>query len=60
VRDVDRRGAQLTQERLELGPHLHAQQRVEVREGLVHEEDVGLRGDCPRDGDALALAARDL
>ena len=40
VRDVDRRRVELLQERLQLGAHLHPQERVEVRERLVHQQHV--------------------
>ena len=43
VRDVDRGRPELVLEPGDLGPHLHAELRVEVRERLVHEEDLGLR-----------------
>ena len=60
VRDVDRRRVELLQQRLQLGAHLHPQQRVEVRERLVHQQHVGLRRDRARDRDALPLAAGEL
>ena len=44
----------------ELDAHLRAQLRVEVGEGLVHEEDLGLLHHGPRQGDALALATGEL
>ena len=43
----------------DLGAHLVAQLRVEVRERLVHEQDLGVAHDSAPDGDALALAARE-
>src|SRR5205807_10369117 len=45
---------------LDLRAHLDAQLRVEVREGLVHEEDLRLADDRAAHGDALALAAGEL
>ena len=45
---------------LDLGAHLHAQLGVEIAEGLVEEEDLGIAHDGPAHGDALALAAGEL
>ena len=59
VRDVDRRHVEPPLELVDLGPHLHAELRVEVREGLVHQERLGLAHDRPAHRDALALAARE-
>ena len=47
-------------EALELGVQEVAGHGVEGAEGLVHEEDVGLLGEGPGDGDPLAHAAREL
>ena len=44
----------------QLQPHLHAKLGVEIGERLVEQEDLGLADDRPADGDALALAAREL
>ena len=52
--------AQLALQLDELLLHLAADQRVERREGLVHEQDVGVRGEGPGETDALAHAAREL
>ncbi len=60
VRDVDRRHAQLALHPRDLGAHLHAQARVEVRERLVHQEDPRLADDRAAHRDALALAAGEL
>ena len=60
VRDVDRRHAEVVLELRDLGPHLDAELRVEVRERLVHQEDLRLADDRPAQRDALALAAREL
>src|SRR3954454_12925484 len=60
VGDVDHGGGQLLVEPGELDPHLDAQRRVQVRERLVEEEDLGLADDGAADGDALALAAREV
>jgi hypothetical protein len=55
VRDVERRRTHpLVQER-DVGAHLHAQLRVEIREGLVHQQRVGLADDRAPHRDALAL-----
>jgi hypothetical protein len=55
VRDVDRRGEQVALDACDLGPHLHPELRVQVREGLVHEEHAGVADDRPAHGDPLAL-----
>ena len=57
VRDVDRRHAELVLQARDLGAHVHAQLRVEVRERLVHEVGLGLAHDRAAHGDPLALAA---
>jgi hypothetical protein len=41
-------------------PGAHAQRRVEVRQRLVEQEQLGLLDDRAADRDALALAARHL
>ena len=60
VRDVDRRRVEALQQRLELRAHLEPKQGVEVRERLVHQQDVGLRGDRAGHRDTLALPAGEL
>ena len=45
---------------IKLGAHLDPQLGVEVRERLVHEEDLRLADDRPSERDALALTAREL
>ena len=40
-----------------LGAHLVAQLGVQVGQGFVHEEHLGLPDDGPADGHTLALAA---
>ena len=60
VRDVDRRRLQLALELRDVGAHLHAQLRVEVRERLVHQEDLRLAHDRAAHRDALPLAAGEL
>jgi len=42
VGHVDRRRPEIVLELCDLGAHLHAQLRVEVRERLVHQEDLRL------------------
>ena len=42
----------------ELGAHLHAQRGVQVGQGLVEQEHLGLAHDGAADRHALALAAR--
>ena len=60
VRDVERRHAEPPVELHQLGAHLDAQLRVEVRERLVHEERLRMPHDRAPHRDALALAAREL
>ena len=59
VRDVDRGHAEPALQLMDLGAHLHAQLRVEVRERLVHQEGLRLAHDRAAHRDALALAARE-
>ena len=44
----------------ELGAGLHTERRVEVGEGLVHQERLRAADDRPRERDALALTAGEL
>ena len=44
----------------ELGLELRTHDRVDGSERLVHEQDVGVRGETPSDADALLLAAGEL
>ena len=60
VRDVDGRHAELELQRRDVGAHLDAQLRVEVRERLVHQEDARHADDRAAHRDALALAAGQL
>jgi hypothetical protein len=57
VGDVDRRRSEAILERADLGPGLHAQLRIEIGQGLVHEEGGRLAHDRPPHRDPLALAA---
>ena len=57
VRDVDRRHLQVALDPRDLGAHLDAHLRVEVRERLVHQERHRLAHDRAAHRDALALAA---
>ena len=57
VGDVDRRRLQLRLQFRHLGPHLHAQLRVEVGERLVHQEGLRVADDRPAHRHPLALAA---
>ena len=59
MRDVDGRRAGRLQDSLELGTHLQAQQRVQVRQRLVHQQHLRLDGERARDGDPLTLASRE-
>ncbi len=47
-------------QRLKLDPHLHAQLGVEIGERFVEQEHLRFLHDRPPDGDALALAARQM
>ena len=47
-------------QRHQLAAHLHPQLGIEVAERLVEQERLGLLDDGAADGDALALAAREL
>ena len=57
---VDRRHAELELQRCDVGAHLDAQLRVEVRERLVHQEHARHADDRAPHRDALALAAGQL
>ena len=57
MRDVDERGVDALAQLDDLGAHLVAELRVEVRQRLVHEEHLRIAHDGAADGDALALAA---
>ena len=60
VGDVDRRRLlQAVVEADELGAHLDSQRRVQVGEGLVHEEDLRLADERSAEGHALALTSRE-
>ena len=60
VGDVHRRDPEPLVELDQLQPRLQAELRVEVGEGLVHQERLGLPHDRPRERDALPLPARQL
>ena len=60
VGHVHRRHPELLVQLRERRAHAHAQLRVEVREGLVHEERLGLAHDRAAHRDSLALAAGEL
>ena len=57
VGDVDGRRLQPRLQPRHLGPHLHAQLRVEVGERLVHQEGLRVADDRPPHRHPLALAA---
>ena len=57
---VHRCPAHLAVEALEVGACLQPQQRVEVRQRLVHQQDRRVHHDRARDGDALPLTAGQL
>ena len=56
--DIDGRGLQPLVQLLDLGPHLHAQLGVKVRQRLVEQEHLWIPHDRPAHGHALALATR--
>ena len=58
VGDVDHGRGELLVQPGKLDPHLYAQSGIEIGERLVEQEDLGLPHDGAADGDALALAAR--
>ena len=60
VRDVDGRDAEPVVQLLQLGAHLHAQLRVQVRQRLVQQEHLRLAHERAAHRHALALAARQL
>ena len=60
VRHVDRRRRVTLLEPHELGAHRDAQRRVQVRERLVEEEDLGPPHEGAPERDALPLPAREL
>ncbi len=60
VGDVHRGGPQLVLELLDLGPHLHPEPGVQVRERLVEQEHRRVADDGPPQGHPLALPARKL
>jgi hypothetical protein len=60
VRDVDERHAEALLELAHLPAQLLSQLRVEVRERLVEQKDLGPHDKRARHGDALLLAARQL
>ena len=60
VGDVQRGGREPRLQLDDVGPGLHPQRGVEVRQWLVHEEDEGLAHNGPGQGHPLALATREL
>ena len=57
VGHVDKGGVDPVAQLDDLRPHLVAELGVQVAEGLVHQQDLGLPHDGPANGHALALAA---
>src|SRR5688500_2383155 len=57
VRDIDGRDAERLLYVLELGSHVAAELRIEIRQRLVHEKDRRAPDDGPRQRDTLSLAA---
>ena len=60
VGDIERGGAELLLQPLDLDPHLHPQLGVEVRQRLVEQKHLGVAHDRAAHCDALALPAREL
>src|SRR5690606_1159455 len=60
VGDVDGGDAEALVQLADAGAHLDAQLGVEVRQRLVHQEDLRLADDGAAEGDTLALTAREL
>ena len=60
MRDVDRRDPEVGLQGGDVGPHLHAQLRVEVGERLVHQEHLRQPDDRAPHRHTLALAAGEL
>ena len=56
--DEDHGRLQLLGQRLDLGPDLAAQLRIEIRQGFVEQEDLRIAHDGAAHGDTLALTAR--
>ncbi|MNT71509.1 hypothetical protein D3C72_2100020 [compost metagenome] len=55
--DVDHGGLELLVQFGDFEPHVDAQGGVEIGQGLVEQEGLGLAHNGPADGDALALTA---
>ena len=60
VRHEQRRDLEPGEELLQLGPHVDLGVRVERRERLVEQQDLGVAGERAGERDALALAAREV
>jgi hypothetical protein len=60
VGDIDGGGVEVVLDLGDLRAHLHPQLGVQVGQGLVHQEHLGLADDGPAHGHPLALAAREL
>ena len=60
VGEVDRGGPAPLEHALELGPHLQAQQRIEIGQRLVHEQNRRADGEGACHRHKLALPAREL
>ena len=56
VGHVDRRDAEVVLDPRDLGPHLHSQLRVEVRQRFVHQERLRVPHDRPTHRNPLPLA----
>ena len=57
MRDIQRGGLDVAQQTLELTAHFQAQQRIQVAQWFVHQQHIGLHGQCAGHRHALALAA---
>ena len=57
VRDVDHRQFQFAMQAFEVGQDGGFRGVIERRQGFVHQQQAGLRGQCPRNRDALPFSA---
>ena len=55
--DVDKGGVDTLAQLDDLGPHLIAQLGIQVGQGLIHQQHLGLPDNSPADGHPLTLAA---
>src|SRR5215212_6804990 len=60
VGDVDRRGFEVAQEVLQLGPHFRTEARIDMRDRLIHDQNCRVPDNSPRNRHALFLATGQL